>query len=258
MKSRKLGLAVLALGAFVSGLLLSSSPALAVVAGELQDFEVIGHHFTTSISTAFRNLGIKDPSKGRYIVLKLAGRPAGGTSSLFANDFVLVYSHKDGSEDRASADAIGEADTPEPGEFKMFYAGDVSRIQVKGGSRFYFGLVFYIEPDVESIDIHRLGSRPLRYRVGSDRKYSVFVTTNTGPRVLSGAKELLDQGGYHVTQLSEGLARGTSGTTIHYAKRAESQAREISQRLMAKLNVVPTLKEMELISEQDIVVWFGK
>lgn len=241
----------------VLGLLLSSNPAPAITAGNLQDLKVVGYHFTTRIASPTRMRFANDPAKGRYIVLKLAATVQKDDAVIFAPDFVLAYSHQDGREDRADCSAIGTAETSAPGEYDQFGVGSVPSITMNHGKG-YWGLGFFIEPDVETIEIHRIGAEPLIYRIGTDRSYSVFITTNIDAKVLSEAKDVIERGGYYITRASENLVKDQRGITIHYAEQAESQAREISQRLMAKFGVVPTLKKMELVSEVDIVVWLGK
>jgi hypothetical protein len=54
------------------------------------------------------------------------------------------------------------------------------------------------------------------------------------------------------------LNADSRGVTIHDAKQAETAAREISQRFMTGLGVAPTVKESELASDHDVVIWFGK
>jgi len=88
--------------------------------------------------------------------------------------------------------------------------------------------------------------------------YSISVFTNKDFNTLSEAVEVIEAGGYQVVASSETLNKEITGTTILYMDVAESQAREISQRLMTKLGVVPTVKKMDVISEDDIVVWLGK
>lgn len=247
----------LATGAILAGMLLAAHPAAAVTAGQLQGLKIISHHFSTTIASGVRTMSTNDPAKARFLVLKVAATVPGNNAVVFAPDFVLVYSHTDGSEDRATCDAIGEASTASPGEFSAFHIGTVPRLTMPGG-QVYFGLAFLVEPDVVSVELHPLGGSPVSYQVGTDRKYSVYITTNTNPKLLSDAKEAIQQGGYQVTAATEQLNQEQTGVTIHYAEKAESVAQEISQRLATRLKVTPSLKKMELISEVDIVVWLGK
>lgn len=238
------------------GFLLSANPATALTAAELQDVQVIGHHFTTEISTGSKRLFLKDASKGRYIVLKLTATVQ-EDGKIFTNDFALRYFHSGGKEDRAECEAIASAETAEIGKFGKYFTGNAAWMRLDNG-QVYFGLVFFIEQDVNTIDIHRIGIvEPLTYRIGSDRLYSVYVTSNSATEILGAAEEVIGKGGYYVNT-SQGLNEEETGVTIHYRAQAESQAREISQRLMMKLEVVPTLKKMAMISEFDIVVWLGK
>lgn len=248
---------LLVLGVIAAGFLLSARPAAAVTAGELQGLKIISHHWTTTIASGVRTVSTTDPAKARFLVLKVAGTVPGEKAVVFAPDWVLVYSHRDGSEDRATCDAIGEANTGNPGEFTSFHIGTVPRLTFPHGAT-YFGLAFLVEPDVESVQLFPLGGTPLTYRIGSERQYSVYIATNKSAKLLADAKEAIQQGGYQVTAATEQLSQEQAGTTIHYVEKAETPAREISQRLMTRLGLTPTLKKMELISEVDIVVWLGK
>ena len=108
------------------------------------------------------------------------------------------------------------------------------------------------------VELHRIGGQPVTYSVGTDRPYSVMISTNAHPELLSQVKELVEQAGLQVTYLSTKLNKKKTGTTIHYTKYSESAARELSQRLMTKLRIVPTLKKIKLAAKVDMVVWLGK
>jgi len=240
--------------------LVSMTPATAgtLVVKDFQDLQVIGHHYTTSITTGSKRLSIKNPSDARYIVLKLAGTLRKGGGKVFTNDFTLAYVHTDSKEDRNECDAIATAKTANIGEFNQFYSGNGAFTTLDNGKNF-FGLVFMVEKDVDKIDLYRLGiTEPYSYRIGTERSYSVAIFTNVNAAILSQAEEVINTGGYQIVTASETLASGITGTSILYMDEAESQAREISQRLMTKLNVIPTVKKMDVISTNDIVVWLGK
>lgn len=258
MKLRFNVMTLLILGVIASWFLISGNSATAITAGELQNLRVIGHYFTTEISTGRRTIYTKDPSKGRYIVLKLSATIQKDDAVVFAPDFVLRYSHRNGREDCADCDAIAKAKTEASGEFGRFYAASVPRITINSGE-VYFGLAFWIESDVETIELYRIGvTEPLTYYIGSDRLYSVSIYTNGDSNPLSETKKVIQQGGFQVVDASDTLVKEETGVTIHYAEKAESQAREISQRLMTAFGIIPTVKKMELISEVDIIVWLGK
>ncbi|MFQ5901562.1 MAG: LytR C-terminal domain-containing protein [Thermodesulfobacteriota bacterium] len=190
--------------------------------------------------------------------LKLSGTLQKDGGKVFTNDFMLRYFHTDGKEDRTECRAIARAETSEIGEFDSFVYGNGAWVRLDSG-KVYFGLAFLIEKDVDTIDIHRMGvDVPLTYRIGTDRLYSVAIYTNKDSNILSEAAEIIKAGGYQVVTTSETLAKEETGTTILYREQAESQAREISQRLMTKLGIVPTVKKMDVISDVDIVVWLGK
>lgn len=247
------------LGVITLWCLLLAKPATAITVKELQELKVIGHYFTTALSNTKRIIFSKDASKGRYLILKLSGTLQKNKGYIFTNDLMLSYFHSDGSEDRTQCSAIAMSETAEIGELKQFAIGsNAARITVNSG-KVYFCLAFLVETDVKTIEIHRMGiDKSLTYRLGTDRLYSVVIYTNKNAKILSEAKKVIKAGGYNVVQSSETLTKKERGTTIHYREQAESQAREISQRLMTKLKVIPTLKKMELACDSDIVVWLGK
>ncbi len=250
--------ALIVAGLMMAALLGSSHAAPKTTVAELRDLKVIGHHFTTTISTNQRTIYVKEPGKARYVVLKISAYLQGGSGKLFTDDFVLRYVHSDGKEDRSRCSAITWAETEKLGEFDKFYAGEGSWVRFDPG-RVYLGLAFYIEHDVEFVEICRIGvAESLTYRLGAyDRPYSVFVSTNRGAEMLKKIEDTIRNGGYAV-QSTQVLNPDESGTTIHHRDDTETQAREISQRLMTQLGIVPTLKKMNLISEVDLVVWVGK
>lgn len=227
-----------------------------ITAVEMQGLSVVGHHFTSGIMTNKRHIYTKDPSTARYLVLKLSAF-SNNKGKLFTNDFVLRYFHRDGKEDRTECAAIARAETAKLGDLDRFYTGNGANISIEEGM-LYFGLAFIIEKDVEAIEICRIGTaETLKYNISSERFYSVYLTTNSSPLILASAEQVIKDGGYFVVS-SQGLDQAEKKVTIHYQDNVESQAREISQRLIAKLGVLPKLKKMDLITEFDIVVWIGK
>lgn len=242
--------------------LILANAANAIPAGELQDFEVIGHHFTTSIIRRHRREitraeVVLDPSESRLIILKLSATVPEDNARIYMHDFRLGYFHRDGKEGRTECKAIAFCEIGEPGNFGIFHSAIEPYISANQG-KIYFGLATVIESDVETINIYRVGAKePLSYYIGSDRLYSVYIATNIDdPEMLTAVKEIIKAGGYFV-HVSTELSKDTIGTTIHYAEKAETQAREISQRLMIKLRVIPKVKELDLYSTYDIVVWLG-
>lgn len=260
----KLLAVILLPGVLVITLLILANAANAIPAGELQDFEVIDHHFTTSITTRdldverSRTASVNNPLKLRYIILKLSATAAEDNAGIFTGDLRLAYFLRDGTESRVNCEAVAFCKTKEPGDFDIFRFGNKVVMTVKQG-KFYFGLAAPIESDVETINIYRVGAKePLRYYIGSDRLYSVLVSTNIDdPEMLAAVKEIIKAGGYSV-RVGTKLSEDEIGTTIRYAEKAETQAREISQRLMIKLRAIPKVKELDLYSTYDIVVWLGR
>lgn len=242
-----------------ASLWLAASPAPADMASELRDVKIIGHHFSSEVRTMVNRLGVRDPSKGRWVVLKLSARVPKDEAVIFSHDFILRYFHNGGREDRTTCDGICTAKTVDPGDFGVWHGGVEPRVTVHRGL-VYLGLAAYIEPDVTSIELARVGTGDVvRHRIGGSRPYSVFITTNADPRTLEKAKRTIQTGGYRVTGASNGLRGKETGITIHYAENAESQARDISSRLMLGLNVAPRLKKYEgMVSEVDVVVWLGE
>ncbi len=231
-------------------------PALTVE--KLKDLSIVNYHFTTRISNGRRIIYTKNPSSGRYVVMKLAATLEKNEGKIFTNDFVLKYFHSNGKEDRSQCEAIAIAETPELGDFSSFAIGSNGAWAKMNKGKIYFGVVFFIEPDVELVELYPIGRKPLTYRIGSDRLCSIHISTNRDSNLLLKAEKVIREGGYHIVGLSKKLAKDITGTTIHYADKTEAQAREISQRIMTELGIVPTLKKMRLITEVDIVVWFGK
>ncbi len=253
------------LGLIATGFLISTNPATAAsttpAVKEIKNLKVEGHFFTTAISNSNQQDSVIDGSKSRYLILVVTATSEKEDGILFATDFTLRYFHGNEDEDRSrcTAMAISETTAPE----KMFYIdefamGDLSWIKLHSGLN-RFALAFVIQPDVESIDLYRLGmAEPLNYRVGKERLYSVFIITNIDSKTLSKAKEIVQKGGYQVTNASENLDKEQTGMTIHYREQSESQANEISKLLKKMYGKNPTLKEMKLISSEDIVIWLGK
>lgn len=236
--------------------LIPCGPADAQVSAELEDLRVIRHHFSTTVGGSRRRLSVRDASAARYLVLLMEATFPSVEGRLYTYDFVLRY-RRDDHEDRSGCRAIGPArggDSPSIGNLRVGYG---SFIAVDAETR-HFGLACFIEDDVDEIQIFKLGSpEPLSYAIGEDRPYSVFLTTNRADSTLQRAAEAIRGGGFQV-HMSRGLNAEQEGVTIHYRDAAEPHAREVSQRLIAALDVLPTVKEMRLVSEYDVVVWLGK
>lgn len=229
----------------------------AINAGDLEKIKVIGHHFTTSFNNGKRIASVKDPSFARYIVIKLSFDSPTNDVKLFTNDFVLQYYRQNGKEDRSKCSGICRANTAMLSEDVGCSMGNAGWVLIEKVNQ-YLSLVFFIENEVNSIDIGRIGGTAVSYKIGSDRPYSVFLTTNQGPEKLVKYEKLILSGGYQVTRTSTNLNAEQKGITINFAKQAETQAREISQRIMTELKTVPTVQKMDLVSDNDIVVWVGK
>ncbi len=238
------------------GLLLPNSLDATQVTAGMSDLSVVSHHFTTSISSGRNRLTVTDPGEGRYIVLLMKGSFSSNGGRVFTYDFLLRYT-RNRLERRGACRAIAPGDTSGAPAFGRFLVGYGSFISADEDTR-YFGLACYIQPNTSTVEIFRMGAADrVNYRVGSDRPYSVFVTTNRPRATMTNAVQAIESGGYQV-KTSTRLRASTKGITIHYTQKAETQAREIAQRLMTALDVVPTVKKMSLASTHDVVVWLGK
>jgi hypothetical protein len=229
------------------------------LASELKDLRILNHYFTTAVCDGNKILYVNDPSEARYVVLKLAATLDKEDGKLYVNDFALKYYHEDGKEDRAQCKAIGACETPDLGEYGEFViSNEAGYLNVEKGI-IYFELIFFIEEDVTTIELYRLGyNLPIIYTIGSDRLYSIFISSNSGYETLSKVKKVIEQGGYLVTSTSDALSEDEEEITIHYQEQVENQAREISQRLMITLERTPKLEKMNLITQNDIVIWLGQ
>jgi len=234
-------------------LFLFGERALAVSAGDLKGMKIVGHYFTTRIANDKRAL--QTPSHLRLLVLKLAVVSSADDSKTFLDDFVLQYSHTGGKEDRARSAAICQATTPKPSEEAGCVTGEGAWILLDKTSS-YLSLAFPIEGDVGEISLGRVGAQPVPYTIGPDRQYSVHIATNQEPDLAQRFADVISSGGYQVMDVAD-LKGDVSGVVIYYAESAETQAREISQRIMTELKVTPAIKKMGLISNVDIVVWIG-
>ncbi|HEC28110.1 MAG TPA: hypothetical protein ENI65_00785 [Gammaproteobacteria bacterium] len=234
------------------------SPAMAIKAGELKNLKILSHHFATSVTSRKRRIFVKKPSKSRYLILKMSARVEGDDSKVFVPDFVLSYRHPNGKEDRSGCSAICRAKSSAPGERGTCTVSKSGWIKI-GRNNTYLIASFVVENDVDEVELHRLGGgEPVRYRIGSEHKYSVYIATNRSAAILPEIEAAIDAGGYQVVRTSGKLNKKLKGITIHYGKKMETQAREISQRLMTQLGEIPTVKKMRLQSDKDIVIWIGK
>ena len=229
------------------------------LASELKDLRVLNHYFTTAVCDGNKVLYVNDPAEARYLILKMTATLDKADGKLYVNDFALKYYHEDGKEDRAQCKAIGACETPDLGEYGEFViSNEAGYLNVERGL-IYFELIFFIEDDVTTIELYRLGHNlPIIYSIGEERLFSVYISSNSGYETLSKARRVIEQGGYLVTSTSTALSEDEDDITIHYQEQAESQAREISQRMMITLGKTPKLEKMNLITQNDIVIWLGQ
>lgn len=250
---------VIVWGVVLLGVLFLNQSVLALTASQLQNVKVVGYHFATEITSTSYRASLNDTEKSRYVIVKLSGLLTGSEGKIFSNDFQLVYQHANGKEDRAKCSGIADCKTDTPGEIESFVLGEASWMKASPGI-VNFAVAFVVESDVDTVYIYRSGtSDVVTVPIGRDRKYSVYITTNrSDTKIASEVKQIISDGGYDVTMVSNGLDSSETGTTIQYREKAEAAAREMSQRLMVKYGILPKVQKMELVSEVDIVVWLGK
>ncbi|MBN2310796.1 MAG: hypothetical protein JXR94_17615 [Candidatus Hydrogenedentes bacterium] len=239
-------------------MLVVAPAAFAQDAAKLKNPEIIGHYFTTGIRGPLRQLGVKDPDVGRWVVL-LVRASADDELTLFSHDFILRYFLDSGAEERSTCDGIAEVD-PETKLVEGLFDTKTEPRLTAGPGTVVFALANYIEAEVEDINLCRVGTGgSLPYKVGSQRPTSVFVTTNDkDTKRLDALKAALEKGGYYVAT-SSSLTDSATDIKVTYQANAEAAAREISQRIMTELSVSPTVEEMEGISTSyDVLVWVGK
>ena len=121
-------------GALLVGIVLSPKPATAIEPVELQDLKVVGHFWTTRIAGTRRSSSIKDQSKFRVLILKLAATVREDDAVVFTPDFVLAYYHRNRREARATCRGIAKAKTPSPGEIGTFSVGRALRLKMGPGA----------------------------------------------------------------------------------------------------------------------------
>jgi hypothetical protein len=243
------------------GFLVSAVACQAEVAGSLQNVQIVSHQFSTRVSGENRKLTLKDISLGRYLVLKVAADNPADKVTVYKNDWLLVYRHQNGSEDRSPCDGIARCQSAAPGEFGNFLLDKVAGYSFTE-RRIELGLIFYIEPDVESIQLFRIGNaEPVVYTIGPNRPLSVYVSMNSQVTpLLPQLKKTLEEGGYQLTFVSNQLPQDKTGAKILYSDKAEAAAREISQRIMTNLQMTPTLEVLgdNVNTAVDILLWIGK
>jgi hypothetical protein len=228
-------------------------------AGDLQNLTVVQARFTARVDGSKREINVKDPTKGRYLVLRLRADKGDGEDRIWAHDFVLSYTHPaNGEEDRAVIKGIGAASSRDDVGIEEFQLGEEPYVTVKG-SDVEFGLVAYVEPDVTDVALCRVGAAPLPYHIGTERLFSVWVTSNTDPDRGAKVADDLRAAGYHVDAVTL-LKEDAVGVKVIYAKGRETEGHAVADRLAAFLAVTPTVVEREdsVMAEYDVLVWLGK
>jgi hypothetical protein len=216
----------LAASLVIAGALVAQTRSIPV-AGDLGDVTVMRHFFSTGIRGSGRYVGVKDPAKGRMLLLVVSAKVPPEMKTFHAVDWVLVYRHSGGAADRANCDGIAIAEK-QGASIGTFHLGDTARVQAPSGTA-HFAVAFLVEPDVREVELYRIGvPTPIIYNVGSERQYSIFITTNAETDVMDRGRNSIVRGGYNVVEVSHGLNKDTRGVHILYQKNAETPAREIS------------------------------
>jgi len=230
----------------------------AMPAADLQDFRILGYHFTTRVASDEKVFFTNTPEKARIVVFKVSADVAANDGKLFLDDFVLRYVDSNKEERRSSAVRICTAQTSQVGEESDCLAARSGWINV-GTGKVIFTVAFYLQNDVQDLDILTVGtSGAVHYNVGGQRPYTVYITTKQESDTVAKIAAVIKKGGYRVLR-STGLRSDVDGVSIYYSKYAEVQAREVSQRIMSEIGVAPEMNDTNLInSDSDIVVWVGK
>lgn len=257
LRQRTAGLVILSAAmVFVAGA--ARDAAAPPPAGELvRDMKIDGHFFSVEARGTGGNVyRTKNPADLRLVVLKLSGNVE-STGTLFGPDFTLAYKRGDGKEDRANIRAVASCRGGALDNLNNVVVGEYANIALERGP-VAFAVIFFVESDVESVQLRPWGAAPISYTFGRERPTNVFITTNADAASLDKARAAIASGGYTITGASDGLNKDEVGITIHYADAAETQAREISQRLMLALGRTPTVRKSTLIGLSDVVVWIGR
>ncbi|MCK5616363.1 hypothetical protein KAR91_81630 [Candidatus Pacearchaeota archaeon] len=236
-----------------------SKPTWAMMASDLQNLRIIGYHFTTSVSSDKSSYYSKNPLNSRIVVFKFSAKTSSNDGVMFLNDFLLRYFHDNGKEDRTSAIRICSAETSLIGEENNCLVSKSGWIKIGTGD-VLFTVAFFLENEIKNVEIHRFGNaEAMHYSIGSERPYSIFISTNQGTESIAEIIKVIKTGGYRVLRSSNNLDPKAEGITIYYAKSVEVQAREISQRIMTKTSIAPTIKESSFSNaDSDVVIWIGK
>lgn len=244
-------------------LLFASSSVQAFGASDIGNLKIKGYHFSsqiigvTSSGKAVR-IFAKNPSKFRYLILKLKGKFQNDLKVLWGREFVLRYKKK-------NLDIIEECDgvttMKKSGITNMFHVGNSGTdiaMKLKGNRAGLFALAFFVPNNITKITLEQVGTEITNEcTLPQEKQYSIFLATNSlSSASLNKITKLLENGGYNVIA-SKHLAKSEKQFTIMYAPGVENVAREISQRFMTKYNIVAKLKPINVLSSSDIVIWIG-
>lgn len=235
--------------------------ANAMLGGKLENARIENMHYSTRVIGQINqqqagSRGTNDPSTIRFLILTITADAPATQELLFARDFVLYYTNN--GETRASCLGIAAVDSKL--HSNTFYLTDIFNepgIKIQG-PRVSFALLFFVENNVNSFTLYRIGTdNPIQFNPGT-RKLSIFLTTNSlNSSELAEIERLTADSGCSVATSME-LSDNTEGITIFYAPKAEGAAREISQRLMTKFNHEPRIQESSLITSYDVIIWIGR
>jgi len=246
---------------FALVLVASVGTANAMISGQLKNLKVVEVRYSTNVigtenQKDLAARGTNDPSKMRVMIVTVAAEAPPSPTAIFANEFILKYDLGN-SETRAHCMGIASMN-PDSLPTTLFLTGlfNEPAIRVSGQSKFV--LLFLIEQEPTAFMLLQTGTeREVSFNSYS-RKMSVLLATNTlNSASMERLKESLESGGCDVTTIYS-LTQDIKGATIYYMPKAENTARELSQRLINRLNMEPTVAENSLVTSYDIVVWVGK
>jgi len=276
----------LLIGLLTVGVPFLANPALASPGVKLKDLRVVSHHWTSCIGerdfarNQTRTLSVADPTRSRFLVLKLQATRAGdGTGEnqhalvqgINNNDFILVYRRSNGSETSKTVSAILTSGKKEPGDFSSIalgsYAasstspgvdpGAVSFASVTINWQEYFGLAFEVEAEVQTVELRTEGGPSVRYPIGKARPYSVTLRTNRDTEAITRVRQVLKARGFEVINAERTLVEEHRGIEILYAKKAQTEAEQIALYLKEEFGITASLRGFPG-SWEDIVIKLGK
>lgn len=229
----------------------------AIGAYEIQNLQILSHHFSSEIAGYPSSRYSTNPSLARYVVLKVVGKSAKESNKLFTADFAIKYQLSNGKEERAACNAIADANSDLPGDFNTFYNGTAPRILIEK-SEVRFGLAFFIESEVESFELYRIGTpETVSYKIGTARPISVYITSDWEPSKVEAIKQVLINAGCQVFT-SDKLDKKVNENAIYYSQSMSEEAKEFAKLVNKETGTRLLAKASTFYGSYDIIIRLGK